>query len=193
MSAPDKSVSSPSSAEGQVRSFIAKFEPDNQKLIRSVRKALRKRFPTANELVYDYRKNFVISYSAVQNGAGSIVAMTADANGVRLIFNHGPSLADPNKILLGKTGQTRFIALASARDLVRPEVESLMAAAARKSETPLRTSGHGELIIKEMSWKKRPRNRPVRRSKSDHKSRSTQISRKSRERVRAGHRRGGGK
>ncbi len=149
-------------AEQQIKGFVAKYGPNDQKLIRSVRKALQKRFPTANELVYDYRKNFVISYSAVQNGAGSIVAMTADANGVRLVFNHGPSLSDPHRILLGKTGQTRFIGLASARDLIRPEVESLMAAAARKSEIPLRRSGHGELIIKEMSWKKSTRKKPRR-------------------------------
>jgi len=35
--------------EGQLRSFIEKFDPKDQKLIRSVRSAVRKRFPTANE------------------------------------------------------------------------------------------------------------------------------------------------
>ena len=37
-------------AEKKVKGFIAKFEPKQQKLIRAVRKALRKRFPTAYEL-----------------------------------------------------------------------------------------------------------------------------------------------
>ena len=40
-------------AEGQLKGFIGKFEPKHQSLIRAVRKVLRKRFPTADELVYD--------------------------------------------------------------------------------------------------------------------------------------------
>jgi hypothetical protein len=36
--------------EAQLRSYIDRFDPKNQKLIRSVRAAVRKRFPTANEL-----------------------------------------------------------------------------------------------------------------------------------------------
>ena len=40
-------------AEIQLKSFIDKFDLPNQKLIRAVRKLLQKRFPTANELVYD--------------------------------------------------------------------------------------------------------------------------------------------
>ena len=41
------------SAERQLRVFIEKFGPTDRKLIRAVRRALRKRFPTANELVHD--------------------------------------------------------------------------------------------------------------------------------------------
>ena len=149
----------PVSAERQIAGFIAKFEPKNLKLIRSVRRVLRKRFPTANELVYDYRKNFVIGYSPVERGSDAIVALTADAEGVRLIFNQGPSLPDPGKILLGDGRQTRFIRLASAGDLRRPEVESLLTAAVKNANIPLRKSGRGELIIKSMSWKQRPRKR----------------------------------
>jgi hypothetical protein len=37
-------------AEKQLNNFIDKFDPKNQPLSRAVRKALRKRLPTANEL-----------------------------------------------------------------------------------------------------------------------------------------------
>jgi hypothetical protein len=153
----------PASAERQIAGFIAKFEQNNQKLIRSVRKVLRKRFPTANELVYDYHKNFVIGYSPTERGSDAIVAMTADADGVALYFNQGPSLPDPHKILMGNGRQTRFIRLESAKVLLRPEVESLMTAAVRKAKIPLRRSGRGGLIIKSMSWKQRPRRQTVKR------------------------------
>ncbi len=163
MSAPRRSVISSPSAERQVSSFIAKFEPDDQKLIRSVRKMLRKRFPTANELVYDYRKNFVIGYSPTERGSDAIVAMTADADGVRLFFNQGPSLPDPHNILVGDGRQTRFIRLESAGILLQPEVEALLTAAVRRAKIPLRRSGRGELIIKSMSWKQRPGRRQAKR------------------------------
>src|SRR5260370_8943472 len=41
-----------STSEEQLASFNDKFDPKYAALIRSVRKALRKRLPTANELVY---------------------------------------------------------------------------------------------------------------------------------------------
>jgi hypothetical protein len=47
-------------AEEQFKSFVDKFDPRNRVLIRSVRSALRKRFSTANELVYDNYNFFVI-------------------------------------------------------------------------------------------------------------------------------------
>ena len=40
--------------EAQLRAYIDRLDPKNQKLFRSVRAAVRKRFPTANELAYDY-------------------------------------------------------------------------------------------------------------------------------------------
>jgi hypothetical protein len=136
------------SAELQLDELIAKFEPEDQKLIRSLRDALRKRFPTVNELVYDYTKSLVISYSPNERGSDAIVAISADANGIRLFFNQGPSLPDPHSILLGDGRQTRYIRIEASNDLLRPEVESLLTAAVSIVKIPLNTSGRGELIIK---------------------------------------------
>ena len=69
-------------AEKQLKSFIDKFEPKNQALIRGLRKVLRKRFPTANELVWDNYNFFVIGYSATERPSDSIVSIAATANGV---------------------------------------------------------------------------------------------------------------
>ena len=59
-------------AEQQLRSYIAKFEPKHQVLIRSVRKELRQRFPTANELVYDNYNFFVIGYCPTERPSDCI-------------------------------------------------------------------------------------------------------------------------
>ena len=147
----------PPSAELQLAGLIAKFEPKNQKLINSIRSELRKRFPAANELVYDYTKSLVISYSPNERGSDGIVAMSADANGVRLFFTHGVSLPDPHGILLGDGRQTRYIRIEVSDVLLRPEVESLLTAAVSKVAVPLARSGRGGLIIK--SSKQRTKNR----------------------------------
>ena len=80
--------------------FIAKFDARNQKLIRSLRKALRKRLPTANELVYDNYNFFVIGYSPTERPSDYIVSLTGAANGIGLSFSHGASL--PGRIAFGR-------------------------------------------------------------------------------------------
>lgn len=147
--------------EKQLKSFIAKFEPRNQRLIRDVRKALRKRFPTAYELAYDNYNFFVIGYGPTERPSDCIVSMAAGANGVGLCFIRGARLPDPNKILLGSGNQTRFLRIESVEVLARPEVEALIAAAVALAKTPMRTSGLGKLIIRSVSAKQRPRRRSL--------------------------------
>ena len=57
-------------AEERLRGFIAKFEPGHQAVIRAVRKVLRKRFPTATELVYDNYNFFVIGFGPTEASFG---------------------------------------------------------------------------------------------------------------------------
>ena len=143
--------------EDQVRRFIAKCEPRNQSLIRAVRKALRKRFPTAYELAYDNYNFFVLGYGPTERPSDCVVSMAAGASGVGLCFIHGARLPDPHKVLLGSGNQTRFIRLESVDVLARPDVKALIGAAVARSATPFRDSGHGTLIIRSISVKQRPR------------------------------------
>ena len=148
---------SPRAAEKQLQGFIGKFAPKDQRLIRSIRAAVRKRFATANELVYDNYNFFVIGYSPTERPSDAIVSIAARANGVGLCFIHGAKLPDPAKLLLGSGNQTRFIRLESAAVLARPEVEALIAAAIAQATSPLPKKGRRKLIIRSMSAKQRPR------------------------------------
>ena len=107
-------------AEEQLEVFIGKFGPQDQTLIRAVRKAMRKRLPTANELVWDNYNFFVIGYSPTERPSDSILSIAARANGIGLCFINGAALSDPKKVLLGSGKQTRFIRLESAAVLARP-------------------------------------------------------------------------
>ena len=148
-------------AEERLGSFIAKFEPKHQTLIRSVRKVLRRRFPTAHELVYDNYNFFVIGYCATERPSDCIFSIAAASNGIGLCFIHGASLPDPKKLLMGAGKQTRFLRLESAAVLDRPEVKSLFSHAVANSKAPLPTKGRGKLIIRSVSAKQRPRRKNV--------------------------------
>jgi Domain of unknown function (DU1801) len=162
MKAPRKVGSTaPADAEKQLNTFIDKFESKSQALIRAVRKALRKRLPTANELAYDNYNFFVIGYGSTERPSDCILSIAAGANGVGLCFIRGAGLPDPHKILLGSGKQTRFIRIGSTEVLARPEVEALIAAALAKSKVPMATSGKRKLIIRSVSAKQRPRRKPA--------------------------------
>lgn len=148
--------------ERQLAGFIAKFEPKMQALIRAVRRALRRRFPTANELVWDNYNFFVIGYSPTERPSDSVVSLAAAANGVGLSFYRGASLPDPLRILLGSGAQNRFLRLPSASVLVRPEVEALIAAAIAQARVPFAERGRGRLVIRSVSSKRRARRKASR-------------------------------
>jgi hypothetical protein len=151
-----------STPEAQLRAFNARLDAKQQKLARSIRTALRKRFPRANELAYDYSRFFVIAYSPTENGIDAIVSIAARADRVDLYFNHGPQLPDPKKLLQGSGKETRFIRLESAKQLGDPDVKAFIAAAIDLASVPLPTKGKGNLIIKTnktLVAKKRPRAR----------------------------------
>ena len=156
-----KNTSGSDNAAAQLRSFIDKFSPEDQKLIRAIRTAVRKRLPTANELVWDNYNFFVIGYSPTVRPTDSILSIAARANGVGIHFMHGASLPDPKKLLLGSGTQNRFIRVESARKLSHPDVEALIAAAIDQAKIRLPAKGRGRLIIRSVAAKQRPRRVPA--------------------------------
>ena len=145
------------SAARQVASFVAKFDPANAKLIRACRAAMRRRLPTAHELVYDNYNFLAIGYSASERASDCVVSLAAGSNGVSLSFYYGATLRDPTGILLGSGNQNRFVRLASAKTLAEPAVDRLIDAALAQAKTPMPTSGKTRTIVKSISAKQRPR------------------------------------
>src|SRR5213596_1499943 len=95
---PHATTASKSSApEEELRSFIEKFAPPHQAIIRAARRKLRKRFPTATELAYDNYNFFVIGYSPTERPSDAIVSIAAAANGVGLCFIHGAGASRPRE------------------------------------------------------------------------------------------------
>jgi hypothetical protein len=144
-------------AADQLERFIGKFDPTMAQLIRECRAAMRKRFPTANELVYDNYNFFVIGYGPTERPSDCVVSLAANSKGVNLNFLYGSRLPDPHKILQGAGGQNRFVRLEGAATLSEPEVRDLLALGAAQAEPLFPKSGAGKLIIRSVSEKQRPR------------------------------------
>src|SRR4029079_9995955 len=157
MPAKETAVQKPASAEAQLKSFIGKFDPKGQTLIRAIRKALRQRLPTANELVYDNYNFFVIGYGPSERPSECILSMYAGASGVGLCFLYGATLPDPKKILRGSGNQNRSIRLEAADVFKRPAGETRIQAALAQSKPRMPANGRGKLIIRSVSAKQRPR------------------------------------
>ncbi|MBL8879696.1 MAG: hypothetical protein JNG88_11305 [Phycisphaerales bacterium] len=151
------------SAEAELRTLIDQFAPAHLRLISAMRKSLRKRLPAAQEVVYGYRAWFVISYSPSGHGYEGVLAIRGDANGVKLYFNQGKELPDPERLLRGSGGLVRSIEVEAVSALARPAVARLIDEAIARSHVPFASSGRGSVIIRSASTKQRQRrNAPIR-------------------------------
>jgi hypothetical protein len=145
----------------QLASFIAKYEPAVARLARAARARLRKRLPTAIELVYDNYQFLAIGFASTERTSDCLVSLAVSPKGVALSFYYGATLPDPKRILLGSGKQNRYIRLDAAATLAIPAAESLIRAAIAQAKTPLPTTGRGHTIIKSVSAKQRPRHPTV--------------------------------
>jgi hypothetical protein len=147
----------------QVESFIRKFDPAVAKLARSVRAAMRKRFPTAVELVYDNYNALAMGFGSTERVSDVIVSVAVYARGVNLWFMYGRSLPDPKKLLQGSGTQGAFIRVTDVSELSDPGVDALLTAATKHTKPPLPKTGRGYTVVKSISAKQRPR-RPAKAS-----------------------------
>lgn len=150
-------VASTESPAKQLAGFVAKYDPAVGGLARATRAALRKRLPTAIELVYDNYQFLAIGFASTERASDCLVSLAVSPKGVALSFYYGSSLPDPDGILLGSGNQNRFVRLDSVATLAVPAVEALLCAAMAKAKTPLPVTGRGYTVIKSVSARQRPR------------------------------------
>ncbi|HEY4099689.1 MAG TPA: hypothetical protein VGM20_02305 [Gemmatimonadales bacterium] len=148
------------SAEAALRTVIAKHAPAHAPLIATLRRAIRKRLPTAHELIYEYTSWLAISYSPNDHGYDGVLAIRADAKGVALYLSRGKELPDPEKLLRGSGKLVRFVPIDSAATLRRPAVTRLVDEAIARNPIPFPRTGTGSIVMQSASTK------PRRRSKS---------------------------
>lgn len=146
-----------SAAEARLRSLVRKVASEDARLVAAARRTVRERLPTACEIVYEYRNWVVISFSPSEQGYEGIFAIRADARGVKLYFNQGKNLADPERVLEGSGRQARFIVLESVATLARPAIVRLLDQAAASSAASFRQREKGRIVLRASGAKRKAR------------------------------------
>jgi hypothetical protein len=116
----------------ELHRFLAAFDPAIGKLFLATRRAVLGAAPDASELVYDAYNAVTIAYTFSDRLAETFCHVAAYSRYVNLGFNRGTDLDDPDGILAGSGARIRHVRIESARDLQRPAVRALLAAAVRQ-------------------------------------------------------------
>ena len=149
----------------QLASFIANFTPDIAALANSILAMMRKRYPTAQELVYDNYNALAIGFSPTERASDGIFSIALYPKWVSLFFLQARGLPDPEKLLKGSGNVAKHIVLPTATALNQPAIRALMLEAESRARVPFDPNGKYRLIIKSISAKQRPR-RPVEKTES---------------------------
>jgi hypothetical protein len=145
-------------AESELADFIDKFAPEMQERIRSCLAKMQTQFPDAVQMVYDNYNFLVIGFGPTRRPSDAIFSLAAQRSGITLFFlQQGPQLPDPARLLRGNGKLVRSLPLETAEDLDRPDLQDLLKSALAMAAIPMEAATRGELIIKSVSAKQRPR------------------------------------
>ena len=140
--------------EAQLDECLAEFDDRVAALAVACLARMRKLLPGAHELVYDAYSALSIGFASGERLKDGILHVAIYPRYVNVGFFHGTALDDPKGILEGTGSKIRHVTIREAKDLDSPELTRLVRSAARHAGFK---KGDGELIIKKIYPKKRPR------------------------------------
>src|SRR5918992_3971242 len=105
--------------------FLAAYSPAIRALSERLRALIRDTVPTASEHVYTGWK--ALGYRDPQSGY--FCGIFPQSDHVRLLFEHGAALPDPDRVLTGTTRQVRYLELRDVEDIPIGPVQRLLRAA----------------------------------------------------------------
>jgi hypothetical protein len=145
------------SPKRQLDYFLAKYDPAIAAFARRVLAKLRKRLPGAVEMVYDNYNGLVIGFGPNERPSLAIFSIVLFPRWVTLCFLQGAGIPDPQRRLQGEGRVVRHIRLEDFSVLDDPYVQGLMNLALHRAKVPLDPQNRGQLVIKSISAKQRPR------------------------------------
>ena len=162
-------------AQSERNAFLDRFSPEVAAVARTTLRKLRKRLPTAIELVYDNYNALAIGFSPTERASDGVLSVALYPRWVSLFFLRGASLADPEGLLRGSGKVVRHIVLEDGSSVDDPGIAALIDAAIAASPRAFPSSGPHRIVIKSVSAKQRPR-RPAKKRAPAPQRRSRALS-----------------
>ena len=150
-------MSKPKTEELELAGFLAKYTPEIAGRAEAILAKMRRRYPTALELVYDNYNALAIGFAPSEKTSEAIFSIAVYPRWVSLFFLQAKVLSDPKKLLKGSGSVARHIVLETPEMLDDPDLVELMEQAVATAKVPFVAGGKRRLIIKSVSAKQRPR------------------------------------
>lgn len=159
------------SPNAQFSALLSRFPSKVVALAKRCLTRLRRAFPGATQLVYDYRNSLVVAFGESERGYEAIVAVAIDPRGVRLYFQK--DVPDPKGRLEGSGTKVRSLTLEAASDLDHGDVPALIQAAIKNSGVTFPRNRPSRMVIKSARKKKKRPTRSPRPSRTPSASRTS--------------------
>ena len=140
--------------------FLTPFDDDIKELALWLREFVWDLYPKTNELIYDNYNALAFGWSPTDRVGHTFcsIAIGRTSKNVHFGFYWGSEIADPDKLLLGKGNQYRYILVKNKDDFPKTYIEKLLKEAYANSLAKVKDKKqilHGATITKSISSAKR--------------------------------------
>ena len=138
--------------------FIRPYPPEVQELALWLREWVWKLYPSSNELIYDNYNAVAFGWSVTDKLGHTFCTVALAARYVHFGFYWGSEISDPEKKLLGKGSQYRYLIVNRKSDLPQTYIKRLLKEAYANSLAKVKEGTQpvsGQTIVKSISAKKR--------------------------------------
>src|SRR6478752_23838 len=109
-----------------LKKFLVPFSADVQELALWLREFVWDLYPNANELIYDNYNALAFGWSPTEKVTHTFCSIAVFAKYVHFGFYWGSEIADPEKKLLGKGNQYRYIIINNKNDFPKTYIKKLL-------------------------------------------------------------------
>ncbi len=146
--------------EKDLKKFLSIFPKEKQETALWLREFVWNLYPNCNELIYDNYNALAFGWSPTDKVGHTFcsIAVGRSTYNVHFGFYWGSQIADPDKILLGKGNQYRYILVKSKTDFPKTYIKKLLEEAYANSLAKVKDPKQimkGQTIVKSISAKKK--------------------------------------
>ncbi|MEO8149707.1 MAG: hypothetical protein ABI723_18860 [Bacteroidia bacterium] len=138
--------------------FLIPFPGEVKEMALWLREFVWDLYPKCNELIYDNYNALAFGWSPTDRVGHTFCSVAVFAKYVHFGFYWGSEIADPEKLLLGKGNQYRYIIIKSKNDFPKTYIKKLLKEAYTNSLMKVKDKNQmmkGQTIVKSISAKKK--------------------------------------